>query len=401
MARGGWRWRFARGAVAVLTVTALVAACGDDDDDDAGSDATTATTAASDATTATTAATSETSAASTATTAGSGTATTTAGTAAGDDIAGTPVPKPLPEKTAVTVTMPVKIEGFAYLLLADALDEFEKENLEVEFVTVPGSEALVLLGSGEADITMGSPNAGFYNAIDAGLEVRWIAPNFSPNPDSIAGLWIDNDILGSDGVAQADEVRGMSVALGQLGLAAGSAQVVRDFLEPLGLTLADIEVSNLQGADMVLALGNGGIDSGVVLDPFNQQVKAAGQATLVGTFPNYSTGGFIAERFRTEQPEVIDAFMRAILRTTRTYLQGDYHADPEVLAALAESIGVEPSVLEANPPLVWDPELKIDPQASTALQELWIEAGVIEYDTVKPDSEIVDQSSIERVLAEI
>ena len=46
-------------------------------------------------------------------------------------------------------------------------------------------------------------------------------------------------------------------------------------------------------------------------------------------------------------------------------------------------------------------ELKIDPQASTALQELWIEAGVIEYDTVKPDSEIVDQSSIERVLAEI
>ena len=336
-------------------------------------------------------------------TADNGDTTTTAPSTGGDDGpagegAGTPAPKPLAEKTKLRVSYPVAIEGFAHLLLADHFGEFEKENLEIELTVAPGNEALVLLGSDDLDIVMGSPNAGFMNAVHAGVDVRWVGPTYEGNPESKTGLWIRNDVLGDDGEAQADEVKGMSVALGQLGFAAPSAIVVRDFLKPLGLELTDIEVSNLQGADMVIALENGGIDAAVVLDPFTQQVAAADYATFVQPFAAISTGGFLAGSIREKNPEALEAFMRAIARTVRTYLQGDYHQNDEVVNALAEIIGVEPDSIKQNESLVWNPDLVVDPKVVADFQEMWIAAGLLQYDEPKPASELIDDSAIKAAL---
>lgn len=353
----------------LLVIALFAAACGDDDDT---------------------------------TTADNGGSTTAAPSTGGEGDGpageGDPAPQPLAERTKLRVSYPVAIEGFAHLLLADHFGEFEKENLEVELTVAPGNEALVLLGSDDLDIVMGSPNAGFMNAVNAGVDVRWVGPTYEGNPDSNTGLWIRSEILGDDGEAQADEVKGMSVALGQLGFAAPSAIVVRDFLKPLGLELTDIEVSNLQGADMVLALENGGVDAAVVLDPFTQQVAAADYATFVQPFAPISTGGFLAGSIREKNPDALDAFMRAIARTVRTYLQGDYHEDPEVVAALSEIIGIDEDAIKQNEPLVWNPDLVVDPKVVEDFQEMWIAAGLLQYDEPMPASDLIDDSAIKRVL---
>lgn len=362
--------------LAVLVAFGLVAAaCGDDDDTSTGGGSGDTTTSAPSS--------------------GSGGG---GGGSTDNELAGTPEPKPLAERTKLRVSYPVAIEGFAHLLLADHFGEFEKENLEIEFTVSPGNEALVLLGSDRLDIVMGSPNAGFMNAVDSGVDVRWVGPTYEGNPESQTGLWIRSELLGDDGKAQADEVRGMTVALGQLGFAAPSAIVVRDFLKPLGLELTDVESSNLQGADMVLALENRGIDAAVVLDPFTQQVVEGDYATFVQPFDAISTGGFLAERIRDENPDALDAFMRAIARTVRTYLQGDYHSDPEVVAALAEIIGLDESAIQANEALVWNPDLVVDPRVVADFQEMWIAAGLLEYDSPAPASALIDDSSLRRVL---
>jgi len=314
-------------------------------------------------------------------------------------LADTPAPRPLDESTTLRVTIPINVEGVADVLLGIEFGEFERENLDIEVINIPASDALVLLNTGDADIVVGSPSAAFLNTLAEGFDNRWIAPTYEPNPDSIAGLWINSSLLGDDGVAQPEEVQGMSVALGALGLAAPSALPVDLFLNDLGLTLGDIEVANMQGADMVTAMENGAIDAGVVLDPFNRQVEQGGFATFVQPFPPDSVGGYIAGDIR-EQPEVIDAFVRGLLRTRRTYLQGDYHANPDVVAALAEVLGVDAELITSNPSLVWDPDAQINPQTIEDMQAMWIEGGILEVTEPFVPEDVIDQSAIDRVLAE-
>lgn|GEM_PF-4843581 len=292
----------------------------------------------------------------------------------------------------------MKIEGFADLILANAKGEFTKENLDVEIIAAPGSEALVMIGTDRTDLISGSPNAGFFNGLKSGLDICWVLPNYAPNPDSIAGLWIRNEVLGDDKVPQAEEIKGITVALGTLGLGAPSAQPVSIFLQNIGLKLSDINISNVQGADMVSALENKAIQAGVVLDPFNQLVEQGGYATFVQPFLSYSIGGYIAGKIR-DNHEVMDAFTRAMVRTRRTYLQGDYHSNDDVVSALATEMGVDTSTLTKNLPLLWDPDASIDPRSVTDMQKMWIEGGVLDFPAPFPAEQVIDQSSVQRVLA--
>jgi hypothetical protein len=95
---------------------------------------------------------------------------------------------------------------------------------------------------------------------------------------------------------------------------------------------------------------------------------------------------------------VIDAFLRAIVRTHRAYLDGDYHQDDEVVGALAEIIGVAPEDITRNPPLVWPEEPAVNEDGVSLLQDAWIAADVLDYDEARPFDEVVDPAPLERVL---
>lgn len=311
-----------------------------------------------------------------------------------------PDPRPLDERAELTVTVPTRIEGFADLLLADHFGEFEAENLDVTIEVLPGSEAIVLLGSGESDINYGSANASFFNSIETGLDIRWLSGTYTPNPDSKAGLWVRNERLGDDGELSAEEAEGMTVALGQLGFSAPTGPLLIEYLDGLGLEAGDVTSSPLQGAEMLMALENGGVDAAYVLDPYWQELEGGETATFVEGFPEATLGGAFAGPVRNESPEVVDAFLRAIVRTHRAYLEGDYHQDEEIVNALAEIIGVAPEDITRNPPLVWPAEPVVNEEGVSLLQDAWIAADVLDYDEARPFDEVVDPAPLERVLEE-
>lgn len=301
-------------------------------------------------------------------------------------------PRPLEEETRLIVTLPIKLEGFAQVLLADHFGEFAAENLDVELVTMPGNEATTLLSTGKADVQLGGPSAAMFNAIEQGADLTWAASNYLPAPESKSGLWLDDELLDTDGEPDPDKVRGSTIAFGSLGKdGTVFTYVIEDWLEEMGLTLADVEEKKLTGADLLVALETGSIDGGFMLDPFWQELeKSSGFTFIVGQ--DDSHGGYILGSSRHDKAEAIEAFFRAILRTNTLYLDGDYHSDQVVLDALSEIIEVPAEDIERTPSLTFVQDLEIDPEVAQRIQRLWMDLDVLQYDELKPLDAFVDQS---------
>src|SRR5699024_3574694 len=123
--------------------------------------------------------------------------------------------RPLAEKQKLTVTLPVRLEGFGQVLLAEHFGEFEKENLDVEIATMPGNEAITLLTTGRADAQLGGPSAAFFNARNSGADLVWAASNYIPSSESQQGLWLSDDLF-TDGEVDPDKLTDATIAMGSL-----------------------------------------------------------------------------------------------------------------------------------------------------------------------------------------
>jgi NitT/TauT family transport system substrate-binding protein len=297
-----------------------------------------------------------------------------------------------------------KLEAFAQSFLADRLGEFAKENLKIEYVDVASpSDGIVLLATGRADIMPTSPGAGVMNAINDGQELEMVAPIFSPHPDSKSGLWVTAELMGSATPETFDyaSLRGTTIAVAG-GQGTTATYTFRKILERGGLTLSDVEFVRVNAPEQLIALENGAVDGAYLLDPFWIEAEKGTAAKFVSAaIPGVSLGGFFFGGSMLEgDPAVGDAFIRALARTTRTHLQGNYHEDPEVVAALVAALEVPEENLLRTPPLVFDPDLTIPEGLMAELQEGYIEEGSLGYSELLPDDRIIDPSFRDRVLGD-
>lgn len=391
--KGTHRRHRRRSLPTLLAAGALVlAACGGDDDggDSTTVPATSATTAASTAPETTTGADT--------TVPGDSTSPTTGGAttapSAGDPLA----PQPLAEPYTIKMTVPVRVEVFAQPMLADFFGELEKENLKLEVTDTPTSEALALLDAGRTDVHVTSPVAGFFNAVDQGLNVRWAAATNMFGPESPTGLYLKPDLFAADGTVDPESLKGAKIALGPNGWGDLAAGFFSQWLADNGLSTDDIDIQAFNSVDALTQLENGGLDGAVLADPLYQQAIDRNFGKLFLSFPEGSTfnGYFVGPNLLGDHRDAGEAFFRAIARTTATYLQGDYHADPEVAAAIAEVTGAPVENVTATQSLIFDPTLALDPSWADQVQQAWIAiGGVLGYETALPADEWVDTSLIE------
>lgn len=379
--RGGTRRHKLRASIALLAVLAVFAvACGGDDDGGGSNDGTTTTSAA-----------------------GGGSGTTVAPS---DDVS--PAPQPLAERTDVTIVMTVNIETFAPALLADYFGEFEKENLNVSIVNVPSNEGTVMVANGQAQLKMAGMTAAFYNAVSSGVDVVWLGNIHQNAPDSKEGVWMRSEFFDDDGNVIAEKLVGADIATGSSGLGAPSTYAVNAFLEDNGVSLDQINPVALSGSDLLVAVETGSVDGGYVLTPQWLELEGGDVATYAGMYGGFDGAGFSASTYEMsrsfieDEPEVAQAIMRAIVRTVRTYLQGDYHADPEVLAALAEVTGSPAEAIASSPSLVFNPDLPLNGQMMEDIQVMWLESApdTLNFDEPLPIERITERSVVEAILAE-
>jgi NitT/TauT family transport system substrate-binding protein len=310
--------------------------------------------------------------------------------------AGFPEPQPLAERQTVTLSTAFRAEFVAPILLADALGEFDAENIDVEIQELGFSDALPLMASGDVDIAVGGTEAAFFNAVNSGIEARWALSNFSP-PDAgdtsipQTGLWVRRDAFSDPANPDLAELADMTMA-SAVGNGSTIAYPIQAALEGAGLSLADVTVEQIPSDEMVTALENGAVQAAWLLDPYWIAISDNPDYALVATQPpGEPIGGlYFAPGFLADEHDAALAFTRAYIRTINTYLSGDYQADADVMAALSEATGTEVEALAATPALEFDWEIRSG--TTDREQAVFIELETVDYDEPIAEDGVVDRS---------
>ena len=202
---------------------------------------------------------------------------------------------------------------------------FRDEGIETEFVPfATGPEAIPALVTGDIQVSGGSANAAFYNAAARGLDLKLVADK--------GGCWtgtcyyalvVRKDLIDSGQVRDFADLRGRRISVNSRGVNLMVNLV--SALEKGGLTERDVDVVELGSSDALVALGNGGLDASVLLEP--QVALGVMQGSIVRwkgadeLLPYYQQGGTLmyGGRFINEQPEIARRWMVGYVRALRDY----------------------------------------------------------------------------------
>lgn len=386
--------------IGLLATTALVVgACGGDDSESDGADGATAPAAADDTTAPTT---TPSTSAGTADTAPSteATETSTAGTPASSDAPAADC-RTLPETEDVVLSVSRPILAFSPVLLAMQNGAFEEANLNVTVEPLSAAEALAPLSQGRIDASLTSYGAGYFNAVDSGIDLRWVMPGYSANPDSFEGYWARTEVVGTGDEPDLSALEGATVGSPTAGTGAGGL-VMAKALEPEGLSLADVTFTQLSGTDALLALENGAVQATWLSDPVWTQALDNPDLRFVTSYaPGINGSGLVVGPGLLDRPEVLETFLRVVSQTIEEDLGPDFLEDPEVVAHLAVALDTTPEQLAEALPLDFDADLSLDGGAEflDELQALMQEQDVLEYDALIPGVELIDESFAQAAVA--
>jgi NitT/TauT family transport system substrate-binding protein len=301
-------------------------------------------------------------------------------------------PVPLAEMTTVKVAISAKLELHSISLLAKELGEFEKENLDVQFEVMPSSDSTPALAGGLVDVVVGGFTVGTVNAVSAGADIHVIYGG--PSQADADGLWVRSDIAAQGPAA----LKGKRIATSQ-GAGVTAILPIIDYLASGGLTLADVELEAITLSDLPAALEAGAVDAAWLSSPAHLPFSTTGSATRVVGLEDDQivTAVFFGPNLRIDNPQVGQAFVRALKRTELTYLMGDYKADPEISAALASALGLTEEELKISESLSFGNEITVD--FFTQAQEAWIAYGdIVSFTEPLQPEQYVDTSFIDRIV---
>ncbi|MBA2944419.1 ABC transporter substrate-binding protein [Streptomyces himalayensis] len=307
---------------------------------------------------------------------------------------GAPAPQPLAKKRKLTIaTGTLSAEYVAPLTVALEKGEFAKENLDVELKVLPTPDALPLLAKGDIDAQWAAPEAAVMNGINGGFDIKWVAGNFSPDPESKSGLWVR--------LKENESAEHVPMAGRKLGTMIGKGSVIaypmNKALKKHGGGLDKIQFQQLGSADVLTALQNGGVDSAWLLDPVWRKVDGDDRyAFLGGQPPGEPLGGMLfGPELLNEDVNAGVALLRAYIRTVNTYFAGDYKSDKSFVAELAKLLKTDEAVLESTPSLRMDWEIRSG--TTDRLQAAYTAAGVSEGDPV-PEEKAVNRALYEEAV---
>lgn len=248
----------------------------------------------------------------------------------------------LTEMTTVSVGISSAALWSLPVLMSEKWDSFTERNITLDVQTLPSSESFMLASTGKLDAVFSGPAVGLYNAIYAGTDLKIAAPGYVQSPETNSGLWVSTAALGGKKF-KPEMLKGKKIASSQ-GNTGSSIARVTDLLEEGGLTVDDVEIVTMPSADQVIALENGSIFAGIILEPLHLPLVESGSAIKVHPqipdgFPGVAF--LFGPTLLEERPEVGKAFVAALRDMYRDHLQGDYLGDEraeDIAAALGQEV---------------------------------------------------------------
>jgi len=302
-------------------------------------------------------------------------------------------PRPLAQRQTVKIGISSRVEVFAAMLLAKEFGEFERENLDVEFVFQRPSDGLVLLSTGRIDVLASQPSAGFFNAVAGGVDAKMVAPIGFSAPDNKQGFWVSRAWL-------AGRPYEPSLLKGQpIGSSVGVGTTVSYWaeveLEKAGLDVRAVTWRTMGVTDILAALENGAVNVGFLFDGIWQKADMNKVVFAFGGVPDVGGAYFYGPRLLHERRDVGEAVMRAATRTVRQYLQGKYHSDPKVSGPLAHLLGIPEEALRDSGELSFPPNMPLALRTAAVLQKTYaLNPDVLTYRDPLPDEKVIDRGFV-------
>lgn len=299
-------------------------------------------------------------------------------------------PQPLAEPTTLTATIGARTDVAAALLLADKLGEFAKENISIDLGFMLSAEAFPALAQGQTDVALAGVAVPFFNAVAGGADIRMAFPGPTSNPAD--GLFVPID----PATGEPGEVTKIATLSGP-----GNMYMVPigRYLESVGKTIHDVTFEKVDLADMEIALENGAVDAAWVNAPATAAFASNDKYKRVIGYEDgeYGVAYYLGPNLLSERPEVAQAVIRALARTVRDHLSGDYKADDAKVAALAEVLEATPEVVRQIPSMTFTADLPVE--GIQKAQSDWLAIGdLLEYDAPLDPSAYSDTAFLDRAL---
>ena len=306
--------------------------------------------------------------------------------------AGAPEAVPLPQPAGVRVALTESTAAAAPLLLAQATDEFEAENLTIEVVQMDQPEAYAAMARGEIDAVVGTVDAPFLDAVREGSGARLVLGgplSRAPNDTEVAqaGLWADTSVLPDPAHWRSVEGQRMAVSGG---IGSGALYPVGLVLDQNELTLNALDIVPASSAEAARRLKDAEVSLAWLPEPEAAEVAGDDAFMLLGTLPASEAieGTVFAPRLLAADRATGLAYVRAVLRTVNTYLADGW--SDEAVDALDEDL------TGGSAPL-FDWEIRAD--TTTRIQAALVVVGGVAYERPLPDSAVVDRSLYQDVVA--
>jgi NitT/TauT family transport system substrate-binding protein len=235
-------------------------------------------------------------------------------------------------KTPTDVTINVAsraVLDFSSPLLAQELGVFEKYGINLKVESVPTNEAVPLLATGKIDVLIGGLNAGVFNAITGGYNIKVVAPANYQAPDSNIGIWASTKWLNGREIS-AEVLRGSTHASSQ-GYQGITMVSYVQLLRKYGLDVNDVNIETMPQTDQVVALETGAIATGTPSPAGTAALAETGAAVFVA--PQIPQGWpvvvfMFGPNLLNDRPEVGYAFVAAMRDLYKNYLQPGYKDNP-------------------------------------------------------------------------
>jgi NitT/TauT family transport system substrate-binding protein len=253
----------------------------------------------------------------------------------------------VPEKRQVKVAV-IPYLTFAPLFIAQDMGFFSAQGLEVEFLTLKSSaEAIPSLDTGKLDVVGGTLTLGVFNAIARGARIRIVADKGYVDPrqgDSHAFL-ARKDLFPRLLPVRRENWRGLNVAVNPV---ATSGYTLEKLLQPAGLSLEDLNISNLPDSVLPEAFKKKIVDIAEANDPWLHQILEEYTAVII-LEPRKVVPGlqkavlYYGPNLREKDPRAGERFMTAYLEGVRECLKGK---SPRLLDIVGRHTGLNRDYLE-------------------------------------------------------
>ena len=295
-------------------------------------------------------------------------------------------PTPLNPPVKVTVGLLASTTDSG-IFVGQAHGYFEQEGIQLDlqhFQTLVDMVAPV--SSGQLDVAAGALAAGLYNAAARNIGVRIVADKGQdPSHDwDFSALVLRKSLVDSGQVKDYADLKGLKLVTSGRG---NSPEVsLATALKKGGLTLQDINYSQMGFPDMVTALATGAIDGGILIEPFISRVVSEGSGVrwkgnvdIMGGNQQVAVIVYSAQ-FAGKQ-DVAQRWMNAYIRGVRDYNDAfgpKRKGYADVVKILAQNTTVtDPKVYDQMVPAGLDPDGKLDMQSMQADLTYYRESGQV------------------------